>query len=57
MILDDYLRAVGMPTGGAVRVSLGIASNVADVQRFMEFASEFVDLTDVPADLPPRLAC
>ena len=57
MILDDYLRAVGMPTGGAVRVSLGIASNLADVQRFMEFASGFVDLTDVPADLPPRLAC
>jgi molybdenum cofactor sulfurtransferase len=58
MILDDYLRLIGMPTGGAVRVSLGIATNFADMQRFMEFASEFVDLTDVPSDLlPPRLAC
>ena len=57
MILDDYLRLIGMPTGGAVRVSLGIATNFADVRRFMEFATEFVDLTDVPSDLPPRLAC
>jgi molybdenum cofactor sulfurtransferase len=57
MILDDYLGLVGMSTGGAVRVSLGIASNFADVYRFMAFASEFADLTDVPSDLPPRLAC
>jgi selenocysteine lyase/cysteine desulfurase len=57
MILDDYLGLIGMPTGGAVRVSLGIATNFADVSRFIEFASEFVDLTDVPSDLPARLAC
>ena len=57
MILDDYLGLIGLPTGGAVRVSLGIASNFADVHRFMQFATEFVDLTDVPSDLPPRLAC
>jgi hypothetical protein len=46
-----------MPTGGAVRVSLGIASNFADVERFIEFAAAFADLTEVPSDLPPRLAC
>jgi molybdenum cofactor sulfurtransferase len=57
MILDDYIRLVGMPTGGAVRVSLGLATNFADVYRFMHFATEFRDLRDVPADLPPRLAC
>jgi selenocysteine lyase/cysteine desulfurase len=57
MILDDYLRLVGMPTGGAVRVSLGLVTNFADVYRFREFAGEFRDLTAVPADLPPRLAC
>jgi molybdenum cofactor sulfurtransferase len=57
MILDDYLRLIGMPTGGAVRVSLGLATNFADVYRFMDFATEFLDVTDVPADLPPRLAC
>ena len=57
MILEDYIRRVGMPTGGAVRVSLGIATNFADVYRFMHFATEFRDVADVPADLPPRLAC
>jgi selenocysteine lyase/cysteine desulfurase len=57
MILDDYIRLIGMPTGGAVRVSLGLATNFADVYRFMTFATEFLDVTDVPGDLPPRLAC
>ena len=57
MSFDDYLELVGMPTGGAVRVSLGIATNFADVYRFMEFATEFTDLADVPPDLPPRPAC
>jgi molybdenum cofactor sulfurtransferase len=57
MILDDYLRQVDMPTGGAVRVSLGLATNFADVHRFMRFAESFRDLADVPAGLPPRLAC
>ena len=57
MILDDYIRLVGMPTGGAIRVSLGVATNFADVHRFMAFATAFRDLADVPADLPPRLAC
>ena len=57
MILDDYIRLVGMPTGGAVRVSLGMVTNFADVYRFMRFAEEFRDLGTVPDDLPPRLAC
>jgi selenocysteine lyase/cysteine desulfurase len=57
MILDDYIRLVGLPTGGAVRVSLGIATNFADVYRFMTFAACFRDLTEVPSDLPPRLGC
>lgn len=57
MILDDYVRLVGLPTGGAVRVSLGLATNFADVYRFMSFAESFRDVTGIPADLPPRLAC
>jgi selenocysteine lyase/cysteine desulfurase len=57
MILDDYIREVGMPTGGAVRASLGIVSTFADVYRFMHFATTFLDVTEVPTDLPPRLAC
>ena len=55
--LDDYIRLVGLPSGGAVRVSLGLASNFADVRRFMTFADGFRDLAGVPADLPPRHAC
>jgi hypothetical protein len=57
MTLDDYVAAIGLPSGGAVRASLGLASNLADVHRFTAFAHEFVDLTDVPDDLPPRTAC
>jgi molybdenum cofactor sulfurtransferase len=57
MILDDYIEVVGLPSGGAIRVSLGLATNVADVERFMAFAAEFRDVADVPPDLPPRLGC
>jgi molybdenum cofactor sulfurtransferase len=57
MILEDYIRLIGMPTGGAVRASLGLATNFADVYRFVAFAAEFRDVAEVPADLPPRLAC
>ena len=57
MTLDDYVRAIGLPSGGAVRASLGLASNRADIHRFGEFAQEFVDLGAVPDDLPPRTVC
>ena len=57
MTLDDYIEAIGLPSGGAVRASLGIASNRADIERFADFAHEFVDLHAVPDDLPPRSAC
>ena len=57
MTLDDYMDVIGLPTGGAVRASLGIATNEHDIQRFATFATEFVDLADTPADLPPRIAC
>jgi molybdenum cofactor sulfurtransferase len=46
-----------MPTGGAVRASLGIASNFADVYRFVSFAGEFLDVAHVLSGLPPRIAC
>ncbi len=57
MVLEDYIRQIGLPSGGAVRVSLGLASNFADVHRFVEFAGSFIDLSGVPADLPPRTIC
>ncbi len=57
MTLDDYVDAIGLPSGGAVRASLGVASNLSDVDRFGAFAREFVDLAAVPGDLPPRIGC
>jgi molybdenum cofactor sulfurtransferase len=57
MTLDDYIDAIGLPSGGAVRASLGLASNLADIDRFATFTQEFVDLTDVPHDLPARTGC
>jgi selenocysteine lyase/cysteine desulfurase len=57
MSVDDYIERLGMPTGGAVRVSLGLASNFADVHRFMSFAMKFRDLANVPGELPPRVGC
>ena len=57
MILDDYMRAIGLASGGAIRASLGIASNLRDVERFLDFAAEFIDLADTPDDLPERRAC
>jgi hypothetical protein len=57
MTIDDYVEAIGLPSGGAVRASLGLASNFADIHRFSAFASEFVNLTNVPNDLPPRSGC
>jgi selenocysteine lyase/cysteine desulfurase len=57
MTLDDYVRALGLPSGGAVRASLGLASNFSDVHRFNAFARELVDLPAVPDDLPPRTSC
>jgi molybdenum cofactor sulfurtransferase len=55
--LDEVLARLGMPSGGAVRVSLGLATNFADVFRFMAFAKRFRDLIEVPDDLPPRHSC
>ena len=57
MSLDDYIGAMGLPSGGAIRASLGLASNLSDVDRFLDFAAEFVDLTGTPDDLPERHSC
>jgi selenocysteine lyase/cysteine desulfurase len=56
--LDDYLARIGLPTGGAVRVSLGIASTLGDVEAFLDFAERtyrdrFPDLDG----LSPRTQC
>jgi selenocysteine lyase/cysteine desulfurase len=56
--VDEYLVRLGMRTGGAVRVSLGLASNLADVDRFLEFLdSTYRDRPAVTDGLKPRLRC
>lgn len=57
MTLDDYVHAIGLPSGGAVRASLGMPTNAADIDRFATFAAEFVELESIPDDLPPRTGC
>jgi selenocysteine lyase/cysteine desulfurase len=56
--VDDYLGRIGLPTGGAVRVSVGIASNLADVEAFLDFAERaYRDKNADLAGLAPRLHC
>jgi selenocysteine lyase/cysteine desulfurase len=56
--VDDYLDQVGLPSGGAVRVSLGLVSNLADVERFLDFAQRtYRDRDPDRAGLAPRLRC
>ncbi|HZU66931.1 MAG TPA: aminotransferase class V-fold PLP-dependent enzyme [Ktedonobacteraceae bacterium] len=57
MTWDEFLADLGMQSGGAVRVSLGLATNFADVYQLVQFARTFVDTFPGETDLPPRLHC
>jgi selenocysteine lyase/cysteine desulfurase len=57
MTLDAYVEKIGLPSGGAIRASLGLVSNLSDLECFETFARRFVDLAEVPSDLPPRTGC
>lgn len=57
-IIDDYLAVLGLPSGGAVRVSLGLSSNLADVETFLEFLQSTYRGGEFSTDgLSPRLRC
>jgi selenocysteine lyase/cysteine desulfurase len=51
LTLDDFRLCIDGKSSGAVRVSLGLASNFADVYRFAEFARGFIDqgVPELPA--------
>jgi selenocysteine lyase/cysteine desulfurase len=56
--MDEYLETMGVQTGGAIRVSVGLASNLDDVEQFLSFIEE--TYRDQPADsagLAPRVRC
>jgi selenocysteine lyase/cysteine desulfurase len=56
--LDEYIDLIGLPSAGAVRVSFGLASTVADVTRFAEFATRtYRDRVTTTTGLPPRDRC
>jgi cysteine sulfinate desulfinase/cysteine desulfurase-like protein len=56
--VDDYLTAIGLPTGGAVRLSLGVASTIADVESFLDFAERtYRDREPDRSGLAPRQNC
>jgi len=42
LTLDDFRLCIDGKSSGAVRVSLGIVSNAADVDRFIAFAESFL---------------
>jgi hypothetical protein len=54
---DQFLANLGMQSGGAVRVSLGLATNFADVYRFVQFAETFLDTFPTESNLQPRVHC
>ncbi len=43
LTFDDFRLCIDSKQAGAVRVSVGLVSNFADVYRFVEFAQRFVD--------------
>ncbi len=56
--VDDFLSLVGLPTGGAIRVSLGVVSTLADVDALLDFAERsYRDRWPDRAGLPPRGSC
>ncbi|HYU74664.1 MAG TPA: hypothetical protein VEL31_18495, partial [Ktedonobacteraceae bacterium] len=57
MSWDAFLADLGMQSGGAVRVSLGLVTNFVDVYRLVQFAQTFLDSFPVEDDLSPRLHC
>ncbi len=57
MGFEEYLAALGLPSAGAVRVSLGLVTTFADVYRFMEFAQTFLDEIPIASGFPSRQHC
>lgn len=56
--LDEIIDVIGLPSAGCIRVSFGVASNVADVDRFFNFAVEtYRDRITSAKGLIPREHC
>ena len=56
--MDQYLDLLGMPSGGSLRASVGLASNVDDVERLVAFVeSTYRDRVAGTGGLAPRQGC
>jgi selenocysteine lyase/cysteine desulfurase len=56
--MDQYLDVLGLPSAGALRASVGLASNVDDVERFLAFVeTTYRDRVAGTGGLPPRRGC
>ncbi len=55
---EDFMTLMGLPSGGAIRASLGLVSNLSDVERFLDFAEQtYRDRETARDGLAPRLHC
>ncbi len=56
--MDQHLDLLGMPSGGTLRASVGLASNLDDVERFLAFIEmTYRDRTPGTGGLAPRRGC
>jgi selenocysteine lyase/cysteine desulfurase len=56
--MDQYLDVLGLPSAGALRASVGLASNVDDVERLLAFVeTTYRDRAAGAGGLPPRRGC
>ena len=56
--MDQYVELLGLPSAGALRVSLGLVSNIDDVERFLAFVETiYRDRVVGTRALAPRRGC
>jgi selenocysteine lyase/cysteine desulfurase len=56
--MDQFVDLLGLPSGGALRASVGLASNVEDLERFLTFVEmTYRDHVADTTGLTPRIAC
>ena len=56
--LEDYLDLLGLPSAGAVRVSVGVSSQPRDVETFLEFVADtYRDRVPTADGLADRAGC
>ncbi|HKR72238.1 MAG TPA: cysteine desulfurase, partial [Streptosporangiaceae bacterium] len=56
--MDQYLDLLGLPSGGALRASVGLVSTLRDVEQFLAFVETTYQDRAVDVDgLVPREGC